>query len=130
MATSARVEIGSAQRLSRTPSASLTLPRLSSVMRGRCELVRDGLRPTCHSQVRLIVNLRPWIARALWSGAASLGIGLVAGLLSLVLKAAGDGSGAAAVRGVMLVAISVGGLAVVALVVLLAAHELQKPDDK
>ncbi|MEK6259562.1 MAG: hypothetical protein AABP62_13170 [Planctomycetota bacterium] len=76
------------------------------------------------------MNLRPWIARALWSGAASLGIGLVAGLLSLVLKATGDGSGAAAVRGVMLVAMCVGGLAVVALVVLLAANELQKPDDK
>ena len=75
------------------------------------------------------MNLRPWIARALWSGAASLGIGLVAGLLSLVLKVAGDGSGAAAVRGVMLVAISVSGLAVVALVVLLAANELQKPND-
>ena len=76
------------------------------------------------------MNLRPWIARALWSGAASLGIGLIAGLLSLVLRAAGDGSGAAAVRGVMLVAISVCGLAVVALVVLLAANELQRRDDK
>ena len=76
------------------------------------------------------MNLRPWIARALWSGAASLGIGLVAGLLSLVLRAAGDGSGAAAVRGVMLVSISVSGLAVLALVVLLAANELQKPNDK
>ena len=76
------------------------------------------------------MNLRPWIARVLWSGAASLGIGLVAGLLSLVLKAAGDGSGAAAVRGVMLVAISVCGLAVLALVVLLAANELQRPNDK
>ena len=76
------------------------------------------------------MNLRPWIARALWSGAASLGIGLVAGLLSLVLKAAGDGSGATAVRGVLLVSISVCGLAVLALVVLLAANELQKPNDK
>jgi hypothetical protein len=76
------------------------------------------------------VNLRPWISRALWSGAASLGIGLVAGLLSLVLKAAGDGSGAAAVRGVTLVSISVCGLAIIALVVLLAASELQKPNDK
>ena len=78
----------------------------------------------------MIVNLRLWIARALWSGAASLGIGLVAGLLSLVLKTAGDGSGAAAVRGVMLVSISVCGLAVLVLVVLLAANELQRPNDK
>jgi len=76
------------------------------------------------------VNLRPWIARALWSGAASLGIGLVAGLLSLVLKSAGDGSGAAAVRGVLLVSIGVCGLAVLALVVLLAANELQRPNDR
>ena len=76
------------------------------------------------------MNLRPWIARALWSGAASLGIGLLAGLLSLVLRAAGDGSGAAAVRGVMLVSISVCGLAVLALVVLLAVNELQRPNDK
>ena len=76
------------------------------------------------------MNLRSWIARALWSGAASLGIGLVAGLLSLVLRATGDGSGAAAVRGVMLVSISICGLAVVALVVLLAANELQKPNDQ
>ena len=75
------------------------------------------------------MNLRPWIARALWSGAASLGISLVAGLLTLVLTAAGDGSGAAAVRGVMLVSISICGLAVVALVVLLAVNELQQPDD-
>lgn len=80
--------------------------------------------------MRPIVNLRPWIARALWSGAASLGIGLVAGLLSLVLKAAGDGTGASAVRGVMLVATCVCGLAVLALVVLLAANELQRPNDK
>ncbi len=76
------------------------------------------------------MNLRPWIARALWCGAASLGIGFVAGLLSLVLKAAGDGSGAAAVRGVLLVSVSVCGLAVVALVVLLATNELHKPNDK
>jgi hypothetical protein len=76
------------------------------------------------------VSLRPWIARALWSGAGSLGIGLLSGLLSLVLKAAGDGSGSAAVRGVMLVAISVCGLSVLSLVVLLAAIELQKPNDK
>ena len=89
-----------------------------------------AINRTAAPQTRLIVNLRPWIARALWSGAASLGIGLIAGLLSLVLRAAGDGSGAAAVRGVMLVAISVCGLAVVALVVLLAANELQRRDDK
>ena len=76
------------------------------------------------------MNLRPWIARALWSGAASLGISLVAGLLTLVLTAAGDGSGAAAVRGVMLVAITVCGLSALSLVVLLAAIELQKPDDE
>lgn len=76
------------------------------------------------------MNLRPWIARALWCGSASLGIGLISGLLSLVLRATGDGSGAAAVRGVMLVAISVCGLAVVGLVVLLAANELRKPDDE
>ena len=80
--------------------------------------------------MRPIVNLRPWIARALWSGAASLGVGLIAGLLSLVLNAAGDGSGAAGVRGVLLVSLSVCGLAVVALVVLLAANELQRPNDK
>jgi len=65
----------------------------------------------------------------LWSGAASLGIGLVAGLLSLVLMSVGDGLGAAAVRGVLLVAISVSGLAIVAIVVLLAVNELQKPND-
>ena len=75
------------------------------------------------------MKLRPWIARALWSGAASLGIGLVAGLLSLVLMSVGDGLGAAAVRGVLLVAISVSGLAIVAIVVLLAVNELQKPND-
>ena len=79
--------------------------------------------------MRQTVNLRPWIVRALWSGVASLGIGLVAGLLSLVLKAAGDGSGAAAVRGVMVVSISICGLAVLSLVVLLALNELQKPSD-
>ena len=65
----------------------------------------------------------------MWSGAASLGIGLVAGLLSLVLMSVGDGLGAAAVRGVLLVAISVSGLAIVAIVVLLAVNELQKPND-
>jgi Na+/melibiose symporter-like transporter len=76
------------------------------------------------------VNLHRWIARALWSGAASLGIALVAGLLSLVLKSAGDDSGAAAVRGVMLVSVSVCGLTALALVALLAVNELQKPSDK
>ena len=99
-------------------------------MRRECGAVRDGHQPNCRSSVRLTVNLRPWIARALWSGAASLGISLVAGLLTLVLTAAGDGSGAAAVRGVMLVAITVCGLSALSLVVLLAALELQKPDDE
>ncbi len=75
------------------------------------------------------MNLRSWIARALWSGTASLGIGFVAGLLSLVLKAAGDHSGAAAVRGVMLVAITVFGLTIVSLVVMLAAKEVIAPTD-
>lgn len=79
------------------------------------------------------MNLRPWIARVLWSTVGSLGISLVAGLLSVVLSAAGDGAGGTAVRGVMLVAVSVFGLCIVSLVVLLAASELLRPtesDDK
>jgi hypothetical protein len=75
------------------------------------------------------VNLRTWIARALWSGAVSIGIGLVAGLVSLVLKAAGDHSGAAAVRGVMFVAVTVFGLTIVSLVVMLAVAEVLRASD-
>ena len=70
------------------------------------------------------MKLRCWIARSLWCGAGSLGIGLIAGLLALVLSSAGDRTGAAAVRGVMLVALAVFVLAFVVLVVMLAITEL------
>ena len=72
------------------------------------------------------MNLREWIARALWSGGVSLGIAVIAGLLSFVLTALGDRTGADAVRGVTLVALSVFVLSFIALVVMLAVNELQR----
>jgi uncharacterized membrane protein len=73
-----------------------------------------------------VVKLREWIARLLWTGGTSLGIAVLAGLLSVVLAALGDGTGADAVRGVALVAVSVFVLAFVALVVFLAVNELDR----
>jgi hypothetical protein len=78
---------------------------------------------------KIVVKLRCWIARTLWCGAGSLGIGLIAGILALVLNAAGDRAGAAAVRGVMLVAFAVFALAFVTLVVMLAINELLRSRD-
>jgi len=79
------------------------------------------------------VNLHPWIARVLWSGAAALGVGFIAGMLALILRSVGDASGAMAVRGVMLVSVAVFTLSLVSLVVLLAVNELtrsnQPPQD-
>ncbi len=79
------------------------------------------------------MNLHSWIARALWSGAVALGIGLIAGMLALILRSVGDKSGAMAVRGVMLVSVAVFTLSLVSLVVLLAVNELtrsnQPPQD-
>ena len=74
------------------------------------------------------MNLRVWIARALWSGGASLGIAVISGLLSFVLTSLGDRTGAEAVRGVTLVALSVFTLSFVALVVILAVNELRRGD--
>lgn len=70
--------------------------------------------------------MRIWIGRTLWSGGASLGIAIVSGLLSLVLRALGDRSAAEAVNGVTLVTLTVFVLAVVLMVVLLALCELQR----
>lgn len=71
---------------------------------------------------------RLWIARILWCGAASLGIALLSGMLSVVLKTLGDPSAAEAVHGVTLVSSVLFALAVVALVVILAFLELQRGD--
>jgi len=71
--------------------------------------------------------MRLWIARLLWNAVGSLGISLIAGLLALVLHAAGDETGATAVRGVLIVAVSVFGICSLSLVVLLAAMELMRP---
>lgn len=72
--------------------------------------------------------MREWIARALWSGAAALGLAILSGLLSLVLLALGDRTGAESVRGVTLVTLFVFTLDIVVLVVLLAACELRRSD--
>ncbi len=72
------------------------------------------------------MNLRVWIARALWGGGASLGIAVLSGLLSFVLTSLGDRTGADAVRGVTLVALSVFVLSFIALVVILAVNELHR----
>jgi hypothetical protein len=74
------------------------------------------------------VKLRQWIVRALWTGGAALGIGILSGVLALVLSAVGDQTGAEAVRGVLLVALSVFGLALVSLVVILAINELLRKE--
>jgi len=76
----------------------------------------------------MIVNLRIWISRALWSGSAALGIAIVSGLLSLVLRALGDRSAADAVNGVTLVTLTVFALSLIVLVVLLSLCELQRSD--
>jgi len=74
------------------------------------------------------VNLRVWIARALWSGGGSLGIAIVSGMLSLVLMSLGDRTGSEAVRGVTLVSLAVFALSLVALVVILAVNEVRRGD--
>ena len=73
-----------------------------------------------------MLYLRGWIAKTLWSGGASLGIAIISGILSLVLAALGDRSGADAVRGVALVSLAVLALSVIALVVILAFNELHR----
>ena len=70
--------------------------------------------------------MHSWIARTLWSGAAALGIGIIAGMLSLILRTVGDASGALAVSGVLLVAATVFILSMVLLIVLLAVNELSR----
>lgn len=71
---------------------------------------------------------RMWIGRTLWIGGASLGIGIVSGLLSLVLSALGDSTAAEAVHGVTLVALTIFIGNFVALVVVLALNELQRSE--
>ncbi len=74
------------------------------------------------------MKLRVWIASALWSGGASLGITIVSGMLSLVLISLGDHAGSEAVRGVTLVSLAVFALSLVVLVVILALNELHRSD--
>jgi hypothetical protein len=74
------------------------------------------------------VKLHVWIARALWSGAVSLGVGLLAGMLSLILRSVGDVPGSMAVRGVMLVCVLAFVLSLVSLVVLMAVNELNRAE--
>ena len=71
------------------------------------------------------MRVRIWIARFLWSAAASLAIATIAGLLSIVLQALGDENGALAVRGVTLVMSATFGLSIISLVVILAILELR-----
>jgi hypothetical protein len=68
--------------------------------------------------------LRRLILLALGSGAALLLVTAVAGSLWAILELAGDASGAAGTKGVMLVALVLWGLDFVALVVLLALAEV------
>lgn len=70
--------------------------------------------------------MHSWIARTLWSGTAAVGIGGIAGMLTLILRGVGDVSGAMAVRGVLLVSVAVFGFSLVTLVVLLAVNELSR----
>ena len=74
------------------------------------------------------MNLKVWIAKALWSTGGSLGIAIVSGMLSLVLTSLGDRNGAEAVRGVTLVSLAVFALSLIALVVILAVNELHRRD--
>ncbi|MDB5345489.1 MAG: hypothetical protein JWP89_3866 [Schlesneria sp.] len=76
----------------------------------------------------MIVRPRLWIGKILWCGTASLGIALLGGMLSVVLKSLGDASAAEAVHGVTLVSLLLFALAVVTLVVILAFLELQRGD--
>lgn len=69
---------------------------------------------------------RIWIGKTLWCGAASLGVALLAGMLSVVLRSLGDVAAAEAVHGVTLVSLGVFVLTVVTLVVLLAFIELNR----
>ncbi len=74
------------------------------------------------------VGLKVWIARALWSAAASLAIGIVSMLLSVVLAGLGDQKGAEAVVGVCLVSAAVFTVSLITLVAILAVRELQRDD--
>lgn len=72
------------------------------------------------------MNLRYWIGRVLWSCGAALGIAIVSGLLSLVLRGLGDRAAADAVNGVTLVTLTVFVIGLIVMVVLLAVCELQR----
>ena len=65
-------------------------------------------------------HTRTWIGRLFWTGAVLTFVGLLACVISLVLHAVGDSSGASGVWGVFLVAASAWVMNFVSLVALLA----------
>ena len=73
------------------------------------------------------MNLRPWIARGLTLLIGSAGLAAVAALLAGLLQSGGDRDAAAAVRGVLWVALTVVGLTLVVQVGLVSLDVLQKP---
>lgn len=71
---------------------------------------------------------RFWIGRLFWTGAVLTFVALLACVISLILRAVGDDSGASGVWGVFLVAASAWVIDFVALVALLAWQAMQETD--
>lgn len=71
-------------------------------------------------------NTRTWIGRLFWTGAALTFVGLLACVITLVLLAVGDRSGATGVWGVFLVSASAWVINFVSIVALLAWRAIQE----
>ena len=75
-----------------------------------------------------VKSLRRWLRRLLTAAVICAIVAAVSGALQGVLSATGDGDGASAVRGVLLVASAGLSLSLAALVVVLAMIELNRDD--
>lgn len=88
-------------------------------------LPRFAARTTKTKRMR---HTRFWIGRLFWTGAALTFVALLAGVISLVLRAVGDRNGASGVWGVFLVAASAWVIDFVSLVALLAWQAMSDGD--
>ena len=77
-------------------------------------------RPSATTTLDANLNLKPYIIKSLWTGAALLVVMLVAACLAVLLSAVGDGVGAKGALGVALVVLACSMLNFVCLVVLIA----------
>jgi hypothetical protein len=92
--------------------------------------IRGEMTPQFVGDFMSVSFWRSWLRRGLTVLAVCALVAAVSAILQGVLRALGDDDGAAAVRGVLLVAVTGAALCVIGLVVALAAIEIRRDEPR